>query len=93
MGSLFPRSLVFVVLAATEADHRCGQVPRLHAIERHPGEYTASWVLSLCHVYLGLGEITPLGEPEADPELCAQCCSMIAWSGLRGRVVRHAVAG
>ncbi|SFE29109.1 hypothetical protein SAMN04487819_110175 [Actinopolyspora alba] len=89
---MFPRSLVCVVLAATEADHRSGRTPRLHAIEHHPGEYTASWVLSLCQVYLGLGEVTSLGEPEADPELCAQCCSMIAWSGRRGQVVRHAVA-
>ncbi|SDJ77295.1 hypothetical protein SAMN04487820_10223 [Actinopolyspora mzabensis] len=88
---MFPRGAVFVVLAATEADHRHGQEPRLHAIERHPAEYTASWVLSLCHVYLGLGEMAAITVPEADPELCAQCCSMIAWSGLRGRVVRHAV--
>ncbi|WP_245755365.1 hypothetical protein [Actinopolyspora alba] len=92
MGVLFPRGLVCVVLAATEADHRYSQTPRLHAIERHPGEYTASWVLSLCHVYLGLGEMAAITAPEADPELCSQCCSMIAWSGLRGRVVRHAVA-
>ncbi|GAB3559308.1 hypothetical protein GCM10027444_41950 [Actinopolyspora lacussalsi] len=93
MGALFPRGLVCVVLAATEADHRSGRTPRLHAIECHPGEYTASWVLSLCQVYLGLGEVTPLGEPEADPELCAQCCWAMAGSGRRGRVVRHAVAG
>ncbi|SFE63718.1 hypothetical protein SAMN04487819_11942 [Actinopolyspora alba] len=85
------RSPVFLVLAATEADHRHGQPCRLHAIEHHPVECTASWVLSLCHVPLGLGEITALGEPEIDPEMCAQCCWAMAGSSLRGRVVRHAV--
>ncbi|ASU77460.1 hypothetical protein CDG81_03105 [Actinopolyspora erythraea] len=90
MRPLFPRSPVFLVLAATEADHHYGQPPRLHAIEHHPSEYTASWVLSLCRMRLGLGEMLDIGAPEADPELCAPCCYTIAVSSFRGRVVRHA---
>ncbi|SDO93162.1 hypothetical protein SAMN04487905_101161 [Actinopolyspora xinjiangensis] len=79
-----------MVLAATEADYYYGQSPRMHAIEHHPSEYTASWVLSLCHMRLGLGEMLGITAPEVDPELCAPCCSTIAVSSFRGRVVRHA---